>query len=200
MQQLAFLIPVLLADAGGLDAAELNPRLMVSGGASFILDKNVEDLTGQPATLILKDKLQAGILGGIDLSRSLALETGLRFGSSDFRIQGRDQPSGTPIHFTIQQFFCNVVYSTPTSGGGLHLFATGGAGARRIHVATGSGSGYGWSINLGGGLEARPSRRYAIRVELRDFIGKTPRFAPSQLRGGLLHDIHPSIGLVIHMH
>jgi hypothetical protein len=114
-------------------------------------------------------------------------------------LQGRNQPSEKPIGFSVQQFFCNIVYSTPASGGGLHLFATGGAGLRRIHAASALGSEYDWSLNFGGGLEGRPNRRFSIRAELRDFVGEMPRFSPAQLRGGLLHDIQPSIGLVVHL-
>jgi hypothetical protein len=197
---IVFLIPALLAGAGVLTAADLNARLMVSGGSSFLLDRNVRDSTGQSYPAGFKDKLQAGILAGIDLHAPLALEAGFRIGSSDFHMhEGSLIPSGKPINFTSRQFFCNAVYNTPYSDGGLRLFATGGVGLRRIHAASAMGTDLSWSINFGGGLEARPSRRYSIRVELRDFVGAMPRFVTSQAPGGLLHDIQPSIGLVVHL-
>jgi hypothetical protein len=196
----AFFMMALLVSGGSLSAADLNPRILVSVGGSFLPDRNVRDSAGQSYPAGFRHKMQAGILAGIDLHAPLALEAGFRTGSSEFFVrEGSLVQNGSPINFTIRQFFCNAVYSTPYSDGGLRLFATGGAGLRRIHAASVPGTDLDWSINFGGGLEGRPSRRFSIRVELRDFVGEMPHFVPFQARRGLLHDIQPSVGLAVYL-
>jgi len=199
-RRFAILILVCSGSIDDLTAAEINARMMVSGGGSFLLDKNIADLAGASHSAAFNDKLQIGILAAVDLHAHLALEAGFRGGRSELRVKDAGLlPSGNSLDFSIQQFFCNAVYSTPYSGGGLRLFATGGVGLRRIGPAAGIDPDIGWSVNYGGGLEARPSRRFSIRVELRDFVGAMPRFAPSQSTRGVLHDIQPSIGLIVHL-
>jgi hypothetical protein len=199
--RLAFLILMFSGTIECLAAADLNARLMVSGGGSFIPDGNIRDSAGALHSAIFKNWLQAGILAGIDLHNPLALEAGFRGGQSELRMKDEGLlPAGNSLNFSIQQFFCNAVYSTPYSDGGLRLFATGGVGLRRINPASGMNSDTGWSVNFGGGLEARASRRFSIRVELRDFVGAMPRFVPSQPTNGLMHDIQPSIGVILHLH
>jgi hypothetical protein len=198
--RLAFLILVLLAGIDGVTAAEINSSLMVSGGGSFFPDRNLRDSSGTLHSATFKDRFQIGILATVDLHASFAIEAGFRGGRSGLRIKdGSLLPAGNTLDFSAQQFFCNAVYHTPYSGGGLRLFATGGAGLRRIAPAAGMAPDIGWSVNFGGGLEARPSRRFSIRAELRDFVGGMPRLVPSQSTSGLLHDIQPSIGLIIHL-
>jgi len=193
---------VLLSIGGGsvLMAAELNARFMLSGGGSFLLDRHVQDLAGASYPAQFTNKFQLGALTAIDLHAPLALEVGFRNEWSEFHLQGGGLlPDGRSINFTVQQIFCNAAYNTPYSDGGLRLFASGGAGLRRVNPESGIGSDVGWSLNFGGGLEARPSRRFSIRVEMRDFVGDMPRLVLSQSPRGLLHDIQASIGLIVHV-
>jgi len=189
--------------AGGariLPASNQNLHLMVSGGGSLLRGDNTLDLPNSTYPAHFNEKLQLGILAAVDLHAPLALELGFRNEWGEYDLLGEDRLlNNEAIRFTLQQAFCNVSYRTPNSGGGLLLFVTAGGGFRGVHPENSNGYDFGWSVNFGGGLEARPSRRYSIRVELRDFIGSMPRLIQSQYARGLLHDLQPSIGLVIHL-
>jgi hypothetical protein len=198
--RLVLLIWICSGSADNLSAWDHNARLIVSGGGSFLPDRSIMDLASMPHPAYSKDKFQLGILAAVDLRAPLALEAGFRNEWGGYDPQSEDLSLHSRlINFTVQQFFCNAFYSTPYTGGGLRLFATGGIGLRRIHPEAGIGSDIGLSLNFGGGLEARPSRRYSLRVELRDFVADMPRLKQSQWIGGLSHDIQPSIGLVVYL-
>jgi hypothetical protein len=198
--RLVLLIWISLDGAGVLSAADMNVGLGLSGGRSFLPDRNVQDRAGASYLAHFTNKFQLGVLAVVDLHAPLALEVGFRNEWADFNLpNGVLLPNTGTIGFTVQQVFCNAVYYTPYSDGGLRLFATGGAGFRRINPASGVGSYVGWSLNFGGGLEARPSRRLSIRVEMRDFVGDMPRLVLSQSPGGLLHDIQVSLGFIVHI-
>jgi hypothetical protein len=198
--RLVLLVWISCGGVGVLMAADLNARFMVSGGGSILLDRDVQDLAGASYEAHFTNKFQLGALAAVDLHAPLALEMGFRNEWGESHLQGGGVlPAGKPINLTVQQIFCNAVYNTPYSGGGLRLFASGGAGLRRVNPDSGIGSDVGWSLNVGGGLEARPSRRFSIRVEMRDFVGAMPRLVLSQSPRGLLHDIQASIGLLVHV-
>jgi hypothetical protein len=157
-------------------------------------------LSGTAHPAILNGNLQGGILAAIDVHAPLALEAGFRIGRGEFQSRnGNFATPGRSIAFSAEQVFANVAYRTPYSDGGLRLFASGGGGFRRIHVDAASGADWGWSVNFGGGLEARASRRVSIRAEARDFVGAMPRFVPTQRPDGHLHDIQTSLGLILHL-
>jgi hypothetical protein len=194
------LVFILLLGDSALAAADLNPRFMLSIGGSFLPDKDVRDSSGTAHPAVLNGNLQGGILAAINVHAPLALEAGFRISHGE--LQSRDGSFAAPGHsvgFSAHQVFGNVVYSTPYSDGGLRLFVSGGAGFRRIHVKTAPGADWGWSLNFGGGLEARISRRVSIRAEARDFVGAMPRFVPAQSPNGFLHDIQTSVGLILHL-
>ncbi len=194
---------LILTLAGGfinLAAADVRARIMINGGGSFLPDRDIKDAGGISHPARFEKGLHIGASGIIDLHPWFALEAGFRNISGEFH--SRDSvllSSGSPISFNVQQIFFNAACHTRYSGGGLRLFATGGAGLRRIHPTSGVGADIGWSINYGGGIEGRASRRISLRVEIRDFFGRMPRFVSSQRDGGLLHDIQPSIGLIFHL-
>lgn len=194
------LIVISFSGVSVLMAADLNARVMMSGGGAFLPDRDVRDPAGANHPAHFADKFQLGILAAVDLHSLLALETGFRHERSALYLPGGSLlPNGRAINFTIQQIFFNAAFNTPYSDGGLRLFATGGVGLRRVKPESSLGSDIGWSLNYGGGLEARPSRRVSIRVEARDFVGNMPRLVLSQSPNGLLHDIQASIGCIIQM-
>ncbi len=194
------LIFALSGGACGLTAGEHHVRLGISGGGSFMPDAQGNDLAGTAYPSRFGGKYQAGAWAAVDLHAALAMEAGFRSGQGKLHAEeGNLFPTGQSIDLTAQQFFLNAVYSSPYSAGGLRLFATGGIGFQRTHTASVSGSDIGFSSNFGGGLEARASRRFSVRVELRDFLGGIPRFVTSQSSDGHRHDIQASVGLVVHL-
>ena len=183
-----------------LMAADLNARFAVSGGKSFLPDGNLRDRDSAPYTVSFKNGFQFGFLAAVDLHPPISLEAGFRNEWGRFHLRGGNPPLETEtVGFTSQQFFCDAVYYTPYSSGGLRLFATGGIGLRRIQPESGSGSDSGWNVNYGGGLEGRAGRRYSVRAEVRDFVGDMPPLLNPQPCGGLLHDVQLSLGLVVHL-
>jgi len=202
IQTLSRLVMLTWMLSGGiyvLMAADPDIDLGLSGGRSFLPDRNVRDLTGVSYPAHFRNKFQLGVLAVVDLHAPLALEVGFRNEWGEVHLQDGNLPSnGRSINFAAQQVFCNAIYRTPYSDGGLRLFATGGAGIRRISPDSDIGADVGWSLNFGGGLEARPRRRFSIRVEIRDFVGDVPRLELSQSPHGLLHDIQASLGFIVH--
>ncbi len=199
---LLLLLLLILPWTKTLAAAGLNPRWMISGGGAILPDRNIRDGASSTYRARLKNQFQIGILAAVDLHTPVSLEMGFRNAWNDLDLQAApvsQAAGGQSTSFTIQQLFCNIALATPYSNGGLRLFATAGTGLRNIHPDNGSGSDIGWSFNYGGGIEARPSRRYSIRVEIRDFLGNFPAFLQSQSSGGLFHDVQTSIGILVHM-
>jgi hypothetical protein len=197
---LVLLIWISFSDGSVLMAADPNIGFGLNGGRSFLLDRNVWDLAGTSYPAHFTDKFQLGVLAAADLHAPLALEVGFRNEWGEFHLKdGSLVPNGRTINFTVQQVFCNAVFNSPYSDGGLRLFATVGAGFRWVNPESDLGTDAGWSINFGGGLEARPSRRFSIRVETRDFVGDMPRLVLSQPPRSLLHDIQASLGFIVHV-
>ena len=59
-------------------AADLNTRVMVSGGGSFLPDRNVRDQAGALYPAHFADRFQLGVLAAVDLHTHFALEIGFR--------------------------------------------------------------------------------------------------------------------------
>jgi hypothetical protein len=204
-----FLAVALPGSAAGLNGADLNPHIAFSGGGAILTDDHVRDATGASYPIESKNRFQVGISAGVPLVAFLALEAGFRTEQNALRAQVLiDSQIAASVDFSVQQFFFNIVCNTPYSDGGLRLFATGGAGFRRSsHAAssgdrilrTASGSEIAPSFNFGGGLEARGSRRFSIAAEVRDFVGDTPKLIQSYPAEGVSHDIHMSVGLIVHL-
>ena len=74
-------------------------------------------------------------------------------------------------------------------------FATAGVGADRFGGSAASGlssyNGFRFAGNYGAGADIILTRRVALRLELRDYVGGQPSFAT-----GTSHDLVPSVGIV----
>ncbi len=205
----ALCLAALICGGGYLHAADLSPRLIFIGGRSYLPDREIISPDNTFSSVGFKNRFQAGISAGVHVAAFLALEAGFRTGQYELRAhQSNGSSMVASVDFAVQQFYINAVYNTHYSDGGLRLFATGGIGVRRsTHPASSgnaviqvpSGSEIASSFNFGGGLEARASRRLSLVAEVRDFVGAVPQFVPSFPRRGLLHDVHVSAGLMVHL-
>jgi len=202
-----YLTALLCGSANSLNGADLNLYLKLIGGSSALTHDHAVEAGGQSYSITPINRFLAGASAGMSIAPFLALEAGFRFEKNKLQVQALvGSPAAESIDFTVQRFFLNAVYHTPYSNGGLRLFATGGVGLTRGIWASGTeifgtmpDSEIAPGFNFGGGLEARASRRLSLAAEVRDFVGNMPNVLQSSSPREIMHDVHMSIGVVVHL-
>jgi opacity protein-like surface antigen len=169
----------------------------VSGGQSRLRNNGIGTLSttgGTKDDVQLRDGFRLGFRLTLNNWRFFGHEFGYGYNRTQFRIAGSPpQDYGTAIH---QGFYDFLVYAAP-EGKRVRPFAAGGGQFSNFIFPGGSVSQGGGStkfgFNYGGGIKARVSQMFMIRLDLRQYQSGKPFGFP--LAAGLLRQTEVSAGV-----
>jgi opacity protein-like surface antigen len=184
-----YLAPLLLA-AMSLTANAQVAEFTVSGGVSKLQN---EDL-GQGFSL--DDGWRMAFRIGLNSWAFFGQEFGYAYNRTHLKGQGQDF-GGMAIH---QGFYNLLAYATPegtrvrpfvTGGGHFSNFVQPGASAQQGQGSTKFG------VNYGGGIKARVSEKYQVRVDFRQYLQGKPFDIPGASGALRLNEISVGFGFVL---
>ncbi|HYP06501.1 MAG TPA: outer membrane beta-barrel protein [Bryobacteraceae bacterium] len=167
----------------------------VSGGVSRLQNKELVPSTAQAAGLSLDDGWRLAFRIGLNSWSFFGQEFGYAYNRSKLLSDGEDL-GGMAIH---QGFYNLLAYATPegtrirpfvTGGGHFSNFVPPGASATQGQGSTKFG------VNYGGGVKARISEKYQVRVDFRQYVTGKPFGGNNGLQGisGSLRQNEISVG------
>jgi hypothetical protein len=154
-------------------------EVAVSGGAS-LLRKNLlapveVDPSGFAAFAKLTDGFRLGFRMALNTYRFFGHEVGYAYNRTKIQLSPQ-QEAGMAIH---QGFYNFLVYPIP-EGAPVRPFVTGGGHFANFvppgASATSGGGDLKFGVNYGGGIKARVSRRFMIRLDFRQYHTPKPDF------------------------
>ena len=202
-------------------------RFEVFGAGNFPLDKDFQ--LGLPqfsppmqGSHQYSPGVRGGVRFGVDFKRYWGEDIVYSYGSNASKIV--NSTSGIEWPFTVRshQFAVNALLYPGGLGenGSVAPYVTAGVGATFFVISpetvnTGMEGGLGnlrsenvFAFNAGGGIRARISRRFGIRVDARDYMTRSPRFGlpeksddPDALvfpASGVFHQIEASFAFIIY--
>jgi opacity protein-like surface antigen len=184
-----YLAPLLLA-AMSLTANAQVAEFGISGGVSKLQNKDI----GQGFTL--DDGWRLAFRIGLNSWTFFGQEFGYAYNRTHLKGQGQDL-GGMAIH---QGFYNLLAYATPegtrirpfvTGGGHFSNFVQPGASAQQGQGSTKFG------VNYGGGIKARISEKYQVRVDFRQYLQGKPFDIPGASGSLRLNEISVGFGFVL---
>ena len=202
-------------------------RIEVFGGGNFPIDKDF--LIGEPqfsppmqGSHEYSQGVRGGVRFGVDFKKYWGEDIIYSYGSNATRII--NSTSGIEFPFTVKshQFAVNALLYPGGAGEDSKVapYVTAGVGATFFVISpetvnAGLESGLGnlhsenvFAFNAGGGIRARVSRRIGIRVDVRDYMTRPPRFGLPEKSddpdavvfpaSGVFHQIEASFAVVFY--
>ena len=168
----------------------------VSGGVSILRDKELTRPTLQTAGLSLDDGWRIAFRIGLNSWTFFGQEFGYAYNRTELLSSDGQSFGGMAIH---QGFYNLLAYATP-EGTRIRPFVTGG-GHFSNFVPPGSSATQGqgstkFGVNYGGGIKARISDKYQVRVDFRQYLTGKPFGGSDGLQGvsGNLRQNEISVG------
>jgi opacity protein-like surface antigen len=193
-----YLAPLLLA-AVSLTANAQVAEFNVSGGVSNLSNNEIGSVPSQQGgnfTYSLDDGWRLAFRIGLNSWTFFGQEFGYAYNRTHLLLEGQDQ-GGMAIH---QGFYNLLAYATP-EGTRIRPFVTGG-GHFSNFVQPGASAQYGqgstkFGVNYGGGIKARISEKYQVRVDFRQYLQGKPFDIPGASGSLRLNEISVGFGFVL---
>jgi opacity protein-like surface antigen len=191
------LAPLLLA-AMSLTANAQVAEFNVSGGVSKLSNNEIGSVQTPQGNFnySLDDGWRLAFRIGLNSWTFFGQEFGYAYNRTHLLLGGQDQ-GGMAIH---QGFYNLLAYATPegtrirpfvTGGGHFSNFVQPGASAQRGQGSTKFG------VNYGGGIKARVSEKYQVRVDFRQYLQGKPFGIPGASGALRMNEISVGFGFVL---
>jgi opacity protein-like surface antigen len=202
-------------------------RLEIFGSGNFPIDK--EFLIGQPqaspamqASHTYSQGIRGGIRFGVDFKDYWGEDITYSYGSNSSRIINATTGIDFALPLRSHQFAMNALFYPAglSEGRNVAPYITAGAGATFFVISpstvnSGMESGLGrlrseniLAFNAGGGVQGQIARHLGIRVDVRDYMSRCPRFGLPEKSdnpnatvfpaSGIFHQIEASFGFVFY--
>jgi len=214
---------ILLACAKELPAQ--NTYVVVFGGGSFFRAERSFVLHDAAFQSEIRKGGRLGLRAASYITDHLAFEGGYSFGHHDLRLAEAPVSNHRTFDTVLHQFGAALLYNFGPFDNGLQPFVVVGLGLSRFSPTDQAkvralstkflngpaqlGASNLFGFGLGGGVEAKLSRRLGLRLDMRDHITGTPRLGLAQRSSGsgeayypiagTIHDIEASIGVVFYL-
>jgi opacity protein-like surface antigen len=174
----------------------------ISGGRSLLRNNSLVSLPaespeGTPIDVKFTDGFRLTFRLAINTRRFVGHEVGYAYNRTQLRFEEGPSVGTSDQGMAIHQGFYNFLLYAMPEGSSVRPFVTGGAHFSNFvppgSSATRGGGATKFGVNYGGGIKARVSRKFMVRVDFRQFHTPKPEFFAGQT-GGWLRQIEVSAG------